>query len=50
MVIPIQLVVNVHTKEFCNIHSFNISTIYANCGIIDNRFPTYYHKICLSKI
>ena len=46
MVSPIQLVVSVHTKEFCNKQSFTISTIYANCGIIDDLFPTYYHKIC----
>ena len=40
MVSPIQLVVNEHTKESCNIYSFNISTIYANCESIVYLFPT----------
>ena len=40
MVSSIQLVANEHTKEFCNIHSFNISTIYANCESIVYLFPT----------
>ena len=38
MVRPIQLLVNEHTKECCNIHSFNISTIYANCESIVHLF------------
>ena len=41
MVRLMQLLVNEHTKEFCNIHSFNIiSTIYANCESIVYLFTT----------
>ena len=37
----------VYTQKFCNVNSFNINTVYANYWIIDNLFPTYYHKISL---
>ena len=47
---PIQVAVNVYTKKFCNIHSVNVHTIYADQVIVFTLFVTEYHNIGLGNI